>query len=83
MELIGLLITGGFAGWIAGTLVRGTGAGLVINILLGVIGGMIGGKLIGVLGIRPDGWLLELATATAGAVLLIAIVGLFRRRATT
>jgi uncharacterized membrane protein YeaQ/YmgE (transglycosylase-associated protein family) len=80
VELIVLLLTGGLAGWIAGTLVRGAGCGLVINILIGVVGGLLGGKALSLLGIGPEGWFLELATAVAGAALLLATVDVVRRR---
>ena len=39
METIGILITGGLAGWIAGTLIRGAGYGLVLNIVVGAFAG--------------------------------------------
>ncbi len=55
MEVIGLILIGGLAGWIAGTLIRGAGYGLVINIVVGVIGGVIGGKLFALLGMVGDG----------------------------
>jgi uncharacterized membrane protein YeaQ/YmgE (transglycosylase-associated protein family) len=80
MELFALLVTGGLAGWAAGTLMRGAGYGLVVNILLGVIGGMIGGKLLALVGVAPKGWLLELAVAVLGAVLLLSLVTLVARR---
>jgi uncharacterized membrane protein YeaQ/YmgE (transglycosylase-associated protein family) len=80
VEVLALLITGGLAGWIAGALFRGAGYGLVINIVLGIVGGLIGGKLFGLAGVRPDGWLVEVAMAVVGVVLLLALVSLVRRR---
>ncbi len=86
MEVIGLILIGGLAGWIAGTLIRGAGYGLVINIVVGVIGGVIGGKLFALLGMVGDGsgaqdsgWLVRLALAVVGAVLLLALVDLAGR----
>ena len=79
METIGILITGGIAGWIAGTLIRGAGYGLVLNIVIGIIGGLIGGKLSDLLDIAAGSWLLDLAMAVVGAVLLLALVNLARR----
>lgn len=79
METIGILITGGIAGWIAGTLIRGAGYGLVLNIVVGIIGGLIGGKLADLLEIAAQGWLVNLAMAVLGAVLLLALVNLARR----
>jgi uncharacterized membrane protein YeaQ/YmgE (transglycosylase-associated protein family) len=75
------MITGGIAGWMAAILIRGAGYGVVINIVLGVIGGLLGGALLDLLGIGSHGWLLDLATAVAGAMLLLALAGLVRRAA--
>jgi uncharacterized membrane protein YeaQ/YmgE (transglycosylase-associated protein family) len=79
LDLIALIVTGGLAGWIAGQLLRGEGYGFVINVVVGVIGGMVGGKLLALLRVTPDGWLIELAVAVAGAVLLLAVINLVRR----
>jgi uncharacterized membrane protein YeaQ/YmgE (transglycosylase-associated protein family) len=74
------MITGAIAGWIAGVLIRGAGYGLVVNIVVGVVGGVIGGKLRDLLGLGTDGgWLIKLALAVVGAVLLLALVNLARR----
>ena len=79
MELLILLATGGIAGWVAGTLVRGAGYGVVVNIALGIVGGVVGGKLFTLLEVERAGWLMELAAAVLGAVLLLAGVALIRR----
>ena len=79
MELLVLLLTGGIAGWVAGTLLRGAGFGVVINIIVGVIGGIVGGKLFALAGVGPEGWLMELAAAVVGAILLLGLVNLLRR----
>ncbi len=41
-SLLGVLIIGGLAGWIAGLLVKGKGQGLVMNIVVGIVGAFIG-----------------------------------------
>ena len=85
MELIALIVTGGLAGWIAGRLLRGEGYGFVINVAVGVVGGIVGGivggKALALFRVTPDDWLIELAVAVAGAVLLLALVNLVRREA--
>jgi uncharacterized membrane protein YeaQ/YmgE (transglycosylase-associated protein family) len=78
--LIFWLIIGGVAGWLAGTLVRGGGFGLIADIVIGVIGAVVGGWLAGVLGIAIGGGILaSLLTATAGAVVLLLILRVIRR----
>jgi uncharacterized membrane protein YeaQ/YmgE (transglycosylase-associated protein family) len=79
MEVVGLIVTGGLAGWIAGTLLRGAGYGLVVNIVIGVVGGIVSGKLFALLGVVPDGWPVNLATAVVGALLLLSLLSLGRR----
>ena len=80
--LIFWLIIGGVAGWLAGKLMRGDGFGLIGDIAVGVIGGFIGGWLAGLLGIHIGGGIIaSLVTATAGAVLLVFILRLVKRRA--
>jgi uncharacterized membrane protein YeaQ/YmgE (transglycosylase-associated protein family) len=76
--MIGVLIIGLIAGWLAGKLVRGAGYGVVVDILLGLIGAVIGNWLFGKLGIAATGSLGFLATATVGAMVLVAAVHLLR-----
>ena len=43
---IGYIIIGAIAGWIAGKIVKGSGSGILVNIVVGVIGALIGLFLI-------------------------------------
>jgi uncharacterized membrane protein YeaQ/YmgE (transglycosylase-associated protein family) len=79
VEIVVLIVTGALAGWIAGTLMRGAGYGLVVNIVIGVVGGLVGGKLFALLGVVPDGWLVNFALAVVGATLLLTLLNLVRR----
>jgi uncharacterized membrane protein YeaQ/YmgE (transglycosylase-associated protein family) len=79
--LIIFLAIGAIAGWLAGEIVKGYGFGLVGNMLVGVIGSFIGGWLFTNLHLVHGGGLLgAVIGATAGAVLLLFLVRLFRRR---
>jgi len=73
------LIIGALAGWLAGTLMRGGGFGLIGDIIVGIIGAFIGGWVFGLLGIHIAGLLGALCSATVGAVVLIAIVRAIKR----
>ena len=74
------LIIGGLAGWLAGSLVKGGGFGLIGDIVVGIIGAFIGGWLAGLLGITiGSGLIASLVTATIGAVILITILRLIKR----
>lgn len=70
--LIMWLIIGGFAGFLAGKLTRGSGYGVVTDIVLGLAGAFVGGFVFSLVGIGPGhGVIGSLITATAGAVLLV------------
>lgn len=71
------VVIGLIAGWLAGTLSRGRGFGCIGNVLLGLIGAILGGWLFAKLGIFGGGTIYTLASATVGAVLLVAIARLF------
>jgi|SRR5215470_3619544 len=76
--LIGWLIIGLVAGWLAGKIARGRGFGCVGDILLGLIGSLIGGWIFMKLGIvHENTFLFSLAAATVGAVILVSFAHLF------
>ena len=74
--LIAFLIIGAIAGWLAGTLMKGDGFGLVGNIFVGIIGAVIGGWVFGLLGISAGGFIGSIVTATVGAAILLYLVGM-------
>ncbi len=77
--LIWVLI-GAVAGWLASQIVRGGGFGLGGNIVLGIVGAFVGGWLFAKLGIVIfSGILGTIVAATVGAVVLLLLIGLFRR----
>ncbi len=74
------LVVGAIAGWLAGTIVRGGGFGLVGDIIIGIIGAFIGGWLLPRLGVSLGvGIVSVIASATIGAIVLIVILRLIRR----
>jgi uncharacterized membrane protein YeaQ/YmgE (transglycosylase-associated protein family) len=79
-QWIYFLLFGAVAGWIASTLLKGGGLGLVGNIIVGIVGSMVGGWLSGVTGISAGGGLLgSLVTAVVGAVVLLYVVSLIKK----
>jgi uncharacterized protein (TIGR03382 family) len=80
-SLLIILFVGIVAGWLAGQLLRGTGFGLVADLCIGIIGAFIGNWLLPRLGIHLGTHLLgQIVSATIGAVVLLLILGLLRRR---
>jgi uncharacterized membrane protein YeaQ/YmgE (transglycosylase-associated protein family) len=81
MNFIIYLIVGGIAGWLASMVMKTNGQqGIILNIVVGIIGGFLGGWLLPMLGVSLGaGWVGFLVTALIGAIVLLAIVNLFRR----
>jgi uncharacterized membrane protein YeaQ/YmgE (transglycosylase-associated protein family) len=78
--IIIVLIVGAVAGWLAGLIVKGVGFGLLGNIVVGIVGAFIANWLLPKLGILIGGGLIaSIINATIGAVILLLIVGLFKR----
>lgn len=78
MGLLWWIIIGGIAGWIASLMWKGTGSGLLINIILGIAGAIVGGFVFGLLGMESSGTWGSLITAIVGAFLLLWIGSFFR-----
>ena len=85
MNFIIWLVVGGLIGWVASMIMRTDGQqGLILNVVVGVVGAALGGALIspmlGVPTINQDAFSLSaLAVSLIGAIILLAIVNLFRR----
>lgn len=79
MNLLLFLIIGLVAGWLAGLIMKGKGFGLVGNLIIGVIGAFIGGFVFSSLGIAGGGLVGSLLAALVGALILVWIVGLFKK----
>ncbi len=77
MDILAWIIVGLIAGWLAGQVMRGSGYGVVGDIIIGIIGGLIGGFLASaVLGYNPMSGLnlVSIIVAFIGAVILVAIL---------
>ena len=80
MSFLFFLIVGLVAGWLAGVLVKGSGFGIIGDLVVGVIGAFLGGWLFSTFGASLGGGLLgSIIVATLGAVVLLFIVRLVKR----
>ena len=78
MNLIIWLVVGGLIGWVASMIMRTDAQqGMVLNVVVGIVGSWIGGQLIAPL-IGGAGFM-GYVSAFLGALVLLAIVNLFRR----
>ena len=79
MHLIWFLLVGLVAGWLAGKMMKGSGYGVVGDIVLGVVGAFVGGFLFRLLGISAHGTIGAIVMATIGAMVLVALARTLRR----
>ena len=81
MGIISWIIVGGIAGWLAGLIVKGSGSGIFLNIVIGIVGAFIGGILMNLIGdVGITGFnIWSLLVALVGAIVLLLVVSLFRR----
>jgi uncharacterized membrane protein YeaQ/YmgE (transglycosylase-associated protein family) len=86
--LLAWLIVGLIAGFLASTIMRGGGYGIVGDIIVGIVGAFIGGLIASALGMTGStGFVGSVIVALIGAIILIAILravsgGYGRRRRT-
>ncbi|RZL71487.1 MAG: GlsB/YeaQ/YmgE family stress response membrane protein [Sphingomonas sp.] len=85
MGLIVLLIVGGLIGWVASMIMRTDGQqGILLNVVVGIVGALLAGFIVtpliggapitsGVLSIQ------SVLVSLVGAIVLLAIINLFRR----
>ena len=79
-SILAAIVIGAIAGWLAGLIVRGMGFGLIRNIVVGIVGAFIADWLLPKIGIVIGGSMVaSIINATIGAVVLLVIVGLFKR----
>ena len=75
------LVLGAIAGWLGGQIFKGSGLGLIGNIVVGILGGIIGYWGLGKLGVHlGTGWLGYILTAAIGAVVLLALLNLILKK---
>jgi uncharacterized membrane protein YeaQ/YmgE (transglycosylase-associated protein family) len=87
MGLLSWIVVGLIAGWLAGLIMRGSGFGLIGNIIVGVVGGLLGGWIAssllhigpGMSGINLGSILIAFLGAVV-LILLMRLLGLGRRR---
>jgi uncharacterized membrane protein YeaQ/YmgE (transglycosylase-associated protein family) len=83
MSILAWVILGLIVGLIANKLVKKTGEGVLMNIVLGIIGAVFGGELINKLGIAGATWLnvWSVLVSVGGAALFLVVYNALARRA--
>jgi uncharacterized membrane protein YeaQ/YmgE (transglycosylase-associated protein family) len=78
-SLILFLVIGILAGFLAGKIMKGSGFGVLGDLVIGVVGAFLGGWLFSLLGISAGGLLGALVTALVGALFLLYLIRLVKR----
>lgn len=85
MGLVILLVVGGIIGWVASLIMRTDGQqGIILNVIVGIVGALLAGFLVtpliggapitsGVISVQ------SILVSLVGAIVLLAIINLFRR----
>jgi uncharacterized membrane protein YeaQ/YmgE (transglycosylase-associated protein family) len=74
VSVITWLVVGIVAGWLAGLVMKGSGYGVVGDLIIGLIGAFVGGFLFSLVGGAYGGLLGSILIAFIGACILIVVV---------
>jgi uncharacterized membrane protein YeaQ/YmgE (transglycosylase-associated protein family) len=77
--IIAWIIIGAIAGWLTGKIMKGSGFGFLMDMVVGLIGALIGGFLsshLGLGGVGQHGLIMSIVIAVIGAIILTWIVRL-------
>lgn len=77
MHVLWWIIVGLIAGWATGKIMRGSGYGALMDIVVGIIGAVIGGWIMSALGFSARGGMIyTILVAIGGAVVLTWLIRL-------
>jgi uncharacterized membrane protein YeaQ/YmgE (transglycosylase-associated protein family) len=78
--LIWMILVGLIAGWATGKIMKGSGYGPLMDIVLGILGGVVGGWIMRMVGFYTSGGLIpSILVAILGAVVLVSLVRMLKR----
>ena len=72
------LLIGAVSGWLGGQFFKGSGFGLIGNIIVGIIGGFVGGWLAKQFGIGGGGLLWQIIISAIGAWVCLFLLSLIK-----
>ena len=81
MELLVTIIIGALAGWLGSVIYKGSGLGLLGNVVVGILGSFVGYWLLGKIGVDfGPGWVAAVLTGAVGAIVILVLLNLIVRR---
>ena len=78
--LVWVVLIGILAGWIAGKITKGSGFGLLGDLVVGVVGSLLGSLIFGVLGLGAYTLVGRLVVAVVGAVVLLWLIRVIKKK---
>ena len=79
MFLVWVVLLGILAGWLAGKITKGSGFGLLGDLIVGILGSLLGSFIFGLLGIGAFSLLGRLVMSVAGAIVLLWLIRLIKK----
>lgn len=77
MELVVTLVIGAIAGWLGSMIYKGSGLGLIGNMVVGIIGSFVGSWVLAKLGVSLGAGLVgTILTGALGAVIILVLLNL-------
>ena len=81
MGILATLIIGALAGWLGSKLYKGSGLGLIGNIVVGIVGSFVGSWVLGLVDISfGGGWIGAILTGALGAVVILFLFNLIFKK---
>lgn len=80
-SLISFIVIGLVAGWAAGKLIKGSGFGLLGNLVVGVVGAFVGGVVFWALGLTAHNLIGQIVTAIIGAIIALFVAAKLKNQA--
>jgi len=77
--LVWVVLIGMLAGWLAGQITKGSGFGLLGDLIVGILGSLLGSFIFGLLGIFASGLLGRLIMSVIGAIVLLWLIRLIKK----
>ncbi len=77
MNILVTLLVGAIAGWLGSLIIRGSGLGLIGNIVIGILGSFVGYWVLGLLNVSFGGGVLgAILTGASGAIVILVLASL-------
>ena len=80
LSFVYIALVGIVSGWAAGRIMKGSGYGILMDLVLGLAGSIVGGFIMNILGFYSSGGVIpNILVAILGAVVVIALVRMLKK----